>query len=144
MSPPTGSETDDFTPQQADDFVSTATADRQQPVVMFMVPWCEFCQGASNLLKTMQVEFRAIDLDSEELHRGNRARMLRQALKQRTGSGTVPQIFICGRYIGGATDLFDEYREGKLQAWLQQSGLSFEAPEDLDPSSLLPHHHFPL
>ena len=40
---------------------------------------------------------------------------IRPLLKARTGSPTIPQIWIAGTHVGGATDLFDAMRDGRMQ-----------------------------
>jgi glutaredoxin len=111
---------------------------------MFGIDYCEFSWAARKLLDTLEVSYEMIDLGAEEFQTGNRAREIRRALQALTGSHTTPQIFISGTWIGGATDMFDEYKEGSFQKMLLAAGLSFTSPPDLDPYSLLQHHHFKL
>jgi cysteine synthase A len=59
-------------------------------------------------------------------------------LAARTGAKTIPQIFIGGTHVGGATELFDAWRGGRAQALLKSCGAAFDAGVDLDPYSLLP------
>jgi cysteine synthase len=131
-------------PDSAGDFVQRVISDPQHPLVMFGVDYCEFCWAARKLLDTLDVTYEMIDLGAEEFQAGNRGREIRRALQALTGSPTTPQIFLSGTWIGGATDLFDEYKEGSFQKLLQAAGLPFTSPQDLDPYSLLQHHHFKL
>ena len=59
-------------------------------------------------------------------------------LLARTGQPTIPQIYIGGEHIGGATDLFDECREGTMQERLVEQGVDFDSNADVDPYTLLP------
>jgi cysteine synthase A len=59
-------------------------------------------------------------------------------LKERTGSPTIPQIFIGGQLVGGCTELFDAMRSGAMQQMLDAAGVAWERGVDLDPYSLLP------
>jgi len=43
-----------------------------------------------------------------------------------------------GVHVGGATDLLDAYRKGRLQELLEQAGVAFNRDLQLDPFSLLP------
>ena len=131
-------------PESAGDFVHRLISDPQHPLVMFGIDYCEFSWAARKLLDTLEVKYEMVDLGAEEFQAGNRSREIRQALQALTGSPTTPQIFISGTWVGGATDLFDEYKEGSFQNLLHAAGLSFTSPPDLDPYSLLQHHHFKL
>jgi cysteine synthase A len=59
-------------------------------------------------------------------------------LGQRIGSPTIPQIFIGGEHVGGATKLFDAMRNGSMQALFGEHGISFDASVDIDPYDLMP------
>ena len=59
-------------------------------------------------------------------------------LKARTGSPTIPQIWIGGTHVGGATDLFDAMRDGRMQRLLAEAGVAFDADLDVDPTQFLP------
>jgi cysteine synthase A len=59
-------------------------------------------------------------------------------LADRTGAKTLPQVFVGGEHVGGATDTFDAWRNGKLQGLLDKSGMSYDRAATLDPYSLLP------
>jgi cysteine synthase A len=119
-------------------FVGETIADRQQPVVMFALEWCEFCWSVRKLFGAAQIPFRAIDLDSVAYQQGNRGGQLRAALKERTGWETIPQIFIGGEFIGGCTDAFDAFRAGRLQQLLKASNVPFDESFDRDPYGFLP------
>ena len=122
--------------EDAERFVTEIVAAR--PVVMFALEWCEFCWSVRKLFARLGVDYESIDLDSVAYQDGDRGGKIRAVLKERTGSPTIPQIFIGGEHIGGATELFDELREGHLQGRLDKLGLAYEVPEGLDPYGLLP------
>ena len=76
-------------------------------VVIYLTPWCPFCNMAKRLLDMRQIGFETYDVtDNPEARRW---------LQQASGQHTVPQIFIKGQSVGG----FDELREldalGKLR-----------------------------
>jgi cysteine synthase A len=54
------------------------------------------------------------------------------------GSNTIPQIFIAGEHIGGATDTFEAFKSGDLQSRLKKSGIEAGDLGDMDPYELLP------
>ena len=121
----------------AEAFVSDAVADPQRPVVMFALEWCEFCWSVRKLFSGLGIPYRSVDLDSVEYQAGDLGGRIRAILRQRTGSPTIPQVFVAGERVGGCTDVFDAYRAGELQARLSAAGVSFERV-DIDPYTLLP------
>ena len=110
----------------ADRFVREALADAAQPVVMFALEWCEFCWSVRRMFARFGIAYRSIDLDSVEYQRDDRGGAIRTALSARTGMKTIPQIFIGGELVGGATDLFEAWRAGRVQALLDRHGAAFD------------------
>ena len=84
------------------------------------------------------IKYRSVDLDSVEYQRDDWGGQVRAALTQRTTWKTIPQIFVAGEFIGGATDAFDAWRSGKFQALLDESGVAYSAKSSADPYSFLP------
>ncbi len=107
------------------------------PVVMFALEWCEFCWSARNLFAAMGIDYESVDLDSVAYQAGERGNKIRAVLAERTGSPTIPQIFVNGELVGGCTELFDFQRSGGLADALDRMGIEF-TPFDRDPYSLLP------
>ena len=64
--------------------------------------------------------------------------MIRAALTARTSLATIPQVFIGGELVGGATETFDAYRSGKLQKLLEQNAVRYDTSMQVDPYSFLP------
>jgi glutaredoxin 3 len=80
-------------------------------VLMYATGVCPFCVRAEMLLKSRGVtaiEKIRVDLDPQQ----------REAMMQKTGRRTVPQIFIGGTHIGGYDDLVALDRSGKLDPLL--------------------------
>lgn len=109
-----------------------------EPVVMFALEWCEFSWSVRKLFGQLGVNYRSIDLDAVEYQENDWGGKIRAALGQRIGSPTIPQIFIGGQYIGGATDLFDSMRQGSMQALFKEHGIRFDEDTDIDPYDLMP------
>lgn len=78
----------------------------KKKVVIYTWKTCIFCIRAKRLLKNKGVEFEEIDI-------GDDINNLRQ-LETKTGSGTVPQIFVEGKYIGGCDDIVNLHRREKF------------------------------
>jgi cysteine synthase A len=111
---------------------------RGEPVVLFALEWCEFCWSVRKLFARLGIEYRSIDLDSVAYQAGDRGGKIRAVLAAQTGAKTIPQVFIGGTHVGGATELFDAWRSGAAPALLAKRGVAFDAAADLDPYSLLP------
>lgn len=81
-------------------------------VLMYSTGVCPYCVMAERLLKARgveQIEKIRIDLDSQQ----------RDAMMQKTGRRTVPQIFIGETYVGGFDDLSALDHAGGLDALLK-------------------------
>ena len=39
---------------------------------------------------------------------------------------SIPQVFVGGELVGGATEVFTAFAEGRLQAMLDRAGVSFQ------------------
>ncbi len=107
-------------------FVSQVLEDRQQPVVLFALEWCEFCWAVRKLLQRCKVDYRSVDIDSAALQKDNWGGQIRAALTERTSVRSIPQAFVGGELIGGATEVFAAFAQGHLQALFDRHGVSFE------------------
>jgi cysteine synthase A len=121
---------------EAVDFVDEVV--RNEPVAMFALEWCEFSWSVRKLFQHLGIEYHSVDLDSVAYQAQDFGGKIRAALRQRIGSPTIPQVFIGGRHVGGASDLFDALHDGTAQTLLQNAGVRFRIDDDLDPYSLLP------
>ena len=123
---------------EAEAFLDQAINDPEQPVVMFAFEWCEFCWSVRKLFAECGIPYRSIDLDSVDYQANDWGGQVRAALNARFDLKTIPQIFVGGRHIGGATETFDAFNEGELQKLLGQSGVAYNQGVNVDPYSLLP------
>jgi cysteine synthase A len=119
-------------------FVSAAISDASDPVVMFALEWCEFCWSVRKFFAKTGIPYRSVDLDSVEYQEGDRGGKIRAALCARTAMPTIPQIFVGGEFVGGCTEVFDTFKQGKLQQLLAQSGVRYDEGVEVDPYDLLP------
>jgi len=119
-------------------FVEEAIGDPDHAVVMFALEWCEFCWSVRKLFAKLQVRYRSIDLDSVAYQRDDWGGRIRAALAARTSAVTIPQIFVGGQFVGGCAEVFDAYKQGRLQAMLDASSTSFDGEARFDPYELLP------
>ncbi len=119
-------------------FVDATVTDAAQPVVMFSLEWCEFCWAVRRMFARHGIAYRTVDLDSVAYQQDNRGGRVRAALTARTSVPTIPQVFVGGELIGGATETFDAFRSGKLQALLASSNVRYDTALKIDPYSFLP------
>ena len=107
-------------------------------VVMFALEWCEFCWSVRKLFADAGIPVHAVELDAVAFQADNLGGEIRSDLSQRTGAPTIPQIFVGGAHIGGATDAFDAFNDGSLQDRLREIGVPVEGGQDRDAYSHLP------
>ena len=80
-------------------------------VLMYCTGVCPYCVRAEQLLRAkgvVGIEKIRVDLQPEQ----------REAMIQRTGRRTVPQIFIGARHVGGYDDLVVLERSGEMNRLL--------------------------
>jgi cysteine synthase A len=120
------------------EFLEQATHDEDNPVVLFATEWCEFSWSVRKMFAHYEIPYRAYDLDSVPYQADNLGGRIRRAIEQRTGLKTVPQIYVGGVHLGGATELFDASKDGRLAALLKENKVSSNPTSKTDPYSFLP------
>lgn len=81
-------------------------------VTIYTTGFCGYCMRALALLQRRGIGFTEISVDDHPRLRGE--------LMARSGSRTLPQIFIGDRYIGGATELAALERSGEFDRLLAE------------------------
>jgi len=112
--------------------------DPAHPVVVFSFEFCEFCWSVRKMFAQCKIPYRSVDLDSVEYQKDDRGGKIRAALTARTSCTTIPQIFVGGEFVGGCTEVFDAYKEGRLQQLLSRSHVVFDESVEIDPYRCLP------
>lgn len=108
------------------------------PVVLFALEWCEFCWSVKKMFTELGISFETIDLDSVAYQKNDLGADLRAALRDMTGVPTIPQVYVGGQHIGGATETFDAFNSGALQDQLGENGVIFNAAMQENAYSFLP------
>ena len=127
----------DFGKEDAD-FINGVIDSSEEPVVMFGFEWCEFCWSVRKLFDKAGIAFRAIDVDSAEYRKADRGGRLLRALFDRTGRRTVPQIFVGGHFVGGASETLAAFNDRTLHDRLTGIGRPVGTNPVEDALSLLP------
>uniref|UniRef100_A0A7E4V721 Glutaredoxin domain-containing protein n=1 Tax=Panagrellus redivivus TaxID=6233 RepID=A0A7E4V721_PANRE len=91
---------------------------RNNNVMVFSKSYCPFSKRAKKLLtESYAVEkMEVLELDEQE-----DMDEIQDYLKSKTGVRTVPQVFMYGKFVGGAMDLEELDRKGKLEAVLRKT-----------------------
>jgi cysteine synthase A len=126
-------------PPEIEALVGQLLEDREQPVVLFAFEWCEFSWSVRKLFKQCGIPYRSVDLDSVAYQQDDRGGKIRAAVAARTGSVTIPQIFVGGQFIGGASEVMSAFKAGTLQTLLTAHGVPFSVEPNFDPYTLLPN-----
>lgn len=66
-------------------------------VTIYSTDYCSYCRAAKRFFDQKGVPYEEIDLSGDDAGR--------DALRQRTGRTTVPQIFVGDVHVGGYDDL---------------------------------------
>ncbi|MEO1346747.1 MAG: pyridoxal-phosphate dependent enzyme [Pseudomonadota bacterium] len=119
-------------------FVEQAIHDPETPVVMFGFEWCEFCWSVRRLFNDAGVPFKSIEVDSTEYRADDWGGDVLRALFNHTGARTVPQVFVGGEFIGGATDVLLEARCKALEGRLLNLPEPIQMTATRDPLEYLP------
>tara|TARA_B100001115_G_C15513141_1_gene243177 strand:- start:119 stop:436 length:318 start_codon:yes stop_codon:yes gene_type:complete len=93
---------------------------KENNVCLFMkgtpdIPQCGFSMVVTNILKSLKVNFKGINvLESEEL---------RQGIKDFSDWPTIPQLYVKGEFLGGCDIVKEMFEKGDLKNILQEKKL---------------------
>ena len=124
--------------RRALEFFDKAIHDPENPVVMFAMEWCEFCWSVRKMFAAYDIPYRSVDLDSVAYQEDNMGGKIRKAIEFHTGLKTIPQIYVGGEHIGGATETFDALKDGELSKLLEANNVEWDRGVDIEPYSFLP------
>ncbi|VDN50858.1 unnamed protein product [Dracunculus medinensis] len=87
---------------------------REHPVVIYTKSMCAYCKRAKDLLTAVNVAYEEKNLDSMQADSPDIYQSYVNGLVYLTRQTSVPQIFICGKFIGGFSDLEQLKKADKL------------------------------
>jgi cysteine synthase A len=123
---------------QTEQFVDRLLTDRSKPIAFFALQWCEFCWSVRRLLTAAGVTYETVDIDSVAYQQGDLGGKIRAVLAKRLGTPTIPQIYVGGEHVGGATETMDAFNQGRLQTLFRKHGIAFDEAFSADAYSFLP------
>ena len=78
-------------------------------------PQCGFSMAVSNVLKHLNVNFKAVNILEDE--------KLRQGIKDYSDWPTIPQLYINQEFIGGCDIVKEMFEKGELKKLLEEKKL---------------------
>ena len=118
--------------------VESILEQNRDQVLMFSLEWCEFCWSVRKMLAACDIPYVTVDLDSVAYQDNDRGGKILAVLNQKNDWPTIPQIYVGGEFVGGATDLFDVGKAGELQPKLAARNIPYNETINRDPYSFLP------
>ena len=93
---------------------------KENKICLFMkgtpeAPQCGFSMAVSNVLKHLNVNFKAINILEDE--------KLRQGIKDYSDWPTIPQLYINQEFIGGCDIVKEMFEKGELKKLLEEKKL---------------------
>ena len=107
--------------QQTNDLISNEIESNE--VCLFMkgtpdAPQCGFSMAVTNMLKILEVNFKAVNVLENE--------KLRQCIKEFSDWPTIPQLYIKKEFVGGCDIVKEMYENGELKKILEDKGINFK------------------
>ena len=111
--------------QQINDLISKEIENNE--VCLFMkgtpdAPQCGFSMAVSNMLKILEVNFKGVNVLSDE--------KLRQGIKEFSDWPTIPQLYIKKEFVVGCDIVKEMYENGELKKILEVKFQSINVLED--------------
>ena len=90
-------------------------------VVLFMkgspmMPQCGFSAAVTQVLSTLQVKFKSVDVLQDM--------DVREGVKQFSNWPTIPQLYVDGEFVGGSDIMLEMYQAGELQEIIEVAAAS--------------------
>eukprot|EP00579_Thalassiosira_antarctica_P008933 CAMPEP_0201883428 /NCGR_PEP_ID=MMETSP0902-20130614/15621_1 /ASSEMBLY_ACC=CAM_ASM_000551 /TAXON_ID=420261 /ORGANISM="Thalassiosira antarctica, Strain CCMP982" /LENGTH=163 /DNA_ID=CAMNT_0048412213 /DNA_START=41 /DNA_END=532 /DNA_ORIENTATION=+ len=107
-----------------EEFLQPATKERLQalvddnPVLLFMkgnqlFPQCGFSNTATQILQSYNIDFKHVDVLADE--------EIRAGVKVFSQWPTIPQLYVCGEFIGGTDIMIEMYQSGELGEMIEKA-----------------------
>jgi len=94
---------------------------KDNKVMVFSKTTCPFCTKIKNLFDSLGFKYEVLELD--QLDNGP---AIQEALHEKSGQKTVPNVFINGEHIGGCDDTLKLHASNELMAKVQAGSHNFD------------------
>eukprot|EP00956_Cyclotella_meneghiniana_P012212 scaffold17328_cov74-Cyclotella_meneghiniana.AAC.7 len=89
----------------------------ENPVLLFMkgtklFPQCGFSNTACQILQSYNIDFETVDVLADE--------SIRQGVKTFSDWPTIPQLYVCGEFVGGSDIMIEMYQSGELGEMIEK------------------------
>lgn len=90
----------------------------KHPVLLFMkgsklFPQCGFSNTATQILNSYGIDFHTIDVLADQ--------DIRQGIKEFSQWPTIPQLYVCGEFVGGSDIMIEMYQSGELGEMIEKA-----------------------
>ena len=90
----------------------------ENPVLLFMkgsrlFPQCGFSNTAVQILESFGIDFHTVDVLADEA--------IRSGVKDFSQWPTIPQLYVCGEFIGGSDIMIELYQTGELGEMIEKA-----------------------
>lgn len=104
---------------KSEEYVHIQRQIKDNTIIIFTKQKCTYCSMAKEVFAKLGVSYELEMIDGE----GKDTAKIQQLFAKITGSSTVPRVFVGGRCIGGGSETYSLYNEGKLLQMLQKLGV---------------------
>ncbi len=81
-------------------------------------PQCGFSMAVTNLLKILEVNFKAINVLEDQ--------SIREGIKTFSDWPTIPQLYVKKEFIGGCDIIKEMYESGDLKKVFEEKGINYK------------------
>mmetsp|Transcript_3548 Transcript_3548/g.7314 ORF Transcript_3548/g.7314 Transcript_3548/m.7314 type:complete len:126 (-) Transcript_3548:683-1060(-) len=87
---------------------------KEHEIIVFSKSYCPHCKKVKKLFEDNGIGYAVVELDQ---HRDGAN--IQQHLRNVTKQGTVPNVFVNGNHVGGASDTVAKWNSGELQRLIE-------------------------
>ena len=81
-------------------------------------PQCGFSMAVTNLLKILEVNFKAINVLEDQ--------SIREGIKTFSDWPTIPQLYVKKEFVGGCDIIKEMYESGDLKKVFEEKGINYK------------------
>ena len=81
-------------------------------------PQCGFSMAVTNLLKILEVNFKAVNVLEDQ--------SIREGIKTFSDWQTIPQLYVKKEFVGGCNIIQEMYESGDLKKFFEEKGINYK------------------